>query len=245
MTSSCKRKPEPLRKLVSAALWSGFAFAAVSAAQPSDEGLSSGEVLEYSLDWPSGLSAGTAEFEARFLDPGWRFEATVRASHPKAEIDDRFISQTDGQLCSRSFEKHIRHGRKRASELLRFAGGQLDRTNLERVGEERPGTTRTAECARDALTFVYFLRLELAAGRIPPAATVYFGAGYNIRLEHAQERWLAWEGQRRLVDEVHVSVRGPKAEHQFSAFFDRSEGRLPLLFGMTLDETDFTMRLLE
>ena len=208
-------------------------------------GLASGEQLRYSVDWPSGLSAGTAEFEARFLDPGWRFEATLRASHPKSEIDDRFISETDGQLCSRRFEKHIRHGRKRASELLRFGLQQLERTNLERLGEEQPGSKAVRSCAQDALAFLYFVRAELAAGRIPPTATVHFGAGYNLQLEHAQERWLLWEGERRLVDEIHVSVRGPQAQHALSVYFDRSEHRVPVLFGLTLDATNFTMRLVE
>ncbi len=228
-----------------AALWLGLAGASVAQAQPLAEGFTHGEFLQFSLDWPSGLSAGVAEFEARFLDPGWRFEATVRASHPKLEIDDRFISETDGQLCSQRFEKHIRHGNRRASELLRFSGDTVERTNLERAGEERPGTARAGNCARDALAFVYFLRSELAAGRIPAEGTVHFGAGYGVRLEHAQERWLVWEGERQLVDEVHVSVSGPQAAHAVSAFFGRTEGRQPLLFRMTLDETGFTMRLLE
>lgn len=228
-----------------ASLGASLAIAATLQAQPAPATFPNGEYLQYSLDWPSGLSAGTAEFEARFTDPGWRFEATVVASHPKLQIDNRFISRTDGGLCSIEFEKHIRHGTKRANELLRFRDGQLERTNLERAGEEPPGVSTVARCARDALSFFYFVRRELASGRIPPSATVHFGAGYSLRMDHASERRLIWEGQRRLVDEIRVSVRGDQAEHSFFGYFDREAGRLPLLFAVTLDGTTFTMRLRE
>ena len=203
------------------------------------------EELRYSIYWPSGLSFGSALFKARFTDPGWRFEFDLQASLPKIEVNDRAVSRSDAQLCGQEFEKHILHGSKRASELLRFRPNVVERINLQRAEEQRPGTTPVQDCARDALAFLYFLRTELAAGRIPPTDTVFFGAAYRVRLEHAQARWLTWDGERQLTDEIRVSVRGPGSEHELSAFFARDESRTPLLFRMQFDAETFTMRLQE
>ncbi|MCY4536505.1 MAG: DUF3108 domain-containing protein, partial [Bryobacterales bacterium] len=143
------------------------------------------------------------------------------------------------------FEKHILHGSKRANELLRFRPNVVERINLQRAEESRPSVIPVQDCARDALAFLYFLRTELAAGRIPPPSTVFFGAGYRIRLEHTQTRWLTWDGERQLTDEIRVSVRGPASEHELSAYFGRDDSRAPLLFQMQFDADRFTMRLQE
>lgn len=201
--------------------------------------------MRYSINWPSGLGFGSALFKARFTDPGWRFEFDLRASLPKIEINDRAVSRTGGRMCGLEFTKHILHGNKRANELLRFRPKTVERINLEGGEQARPGVTQVQDCARDALAFLYFLRVQLAAGRIPPPSTVFFGAGYRVELEHAQTRWLIWDGQRQLADEIRVSVRGPGSEHDLSAYFGRDESRVPLLFRMQFDEESFTMRLQE
>ena len=203
------------------------------------------EELAYSIAWPSGLTVGTAEMRARYLDPGWRFEMSIRASVPKLEIDHAFVSRTDDLLCSLDFEKHIRHGTKRAHESLRFGGGTLSRTNLEASDRAAPGTVPIADCARDALATVYALRQDLAAGRIPPPEEIYFGAAYRLQLEYKQTRWLAWDSERRLADEFGIDVRGPGSHHVFSAFFGRDAERTPLLFVVEFEDGPFTIKLLE
>ncbi len=203
------------------------------------------EELRYALAWPSGLSFGSASFRAQFAEPGWRFEFELQASLPEIEINDRAISRTDSRMCGQEFEKYILHGHRRASERLRFRPGSVERVNLEQAAPGQPGAMPARDCARDALAFVYFLRTELAAGRIPPPGTVYFGAGYQVRLKHAQARWLAWGGERRLADEIRVSLRGPASEHELSAYFGRDEARAPLLFQMRFDAGKFTLRLQE
>ena len=201
------------------------------------------ERLVYSIAWPSGLSVGRAEFRARNLDPGWRFELTMSASLPSIEIDDAFRSRTDSATCSIEFEKHARHGERRAHESLRFRSGSLERINLEADAAPGSGIVPTEECARDALAFLYFLRADLAAGRVPPASRVYFGAGYRLELELEETRRLVWDGERRLVDEIRAVIRGPASEHELSAFFDRDEARTPLIYRMEFDGTPFTMQL--
>lgn len=214
-------------------------------AQEQDSPNSLDERLEYTITWPSGLSVGKAEFRARDLDPGWRFEMTLRASLPQIEIDDAFVSRTDADMCSETFEKHLRHGAKRGHESLRFGPRELERTNLEAPTNEPPGIVPVGNCARDALAYLYFVRQDLAAGRIPAPGNIYFGAGYRIRLEFVRTRWLVVAGERRLVDEIRVVVRGPASEHAFSAYFARDPTRTLLLVRADFEEGPFSMRLSE
>ncbi len=203
------------------------------------------EQLTYSIAWPSGLSVGSADFKARYVDPGWRFEMTLRASLPDIEIDDAYVSRTDAATCSFEFEKHARHGAKRTHEFLRFGPNAVERINLENEGRSGPGIVPVSGCARDALAFLYYLRKDLAAGRVPPPADIFFGAGYGLELEYAQTRRLIWDGERRLVDEIRAVVRGPASKHEFSVYFGRDEARTPLLFRVEFEGTPFTMLLKE
>ena len=203
------------------------------------------ERLRYAISWPSGLPVGQAEFRAREVDPGWRFEMTLRASLPNFEIDDAFVSRADPRMCSQRFEKHVRHGKRRAHESLRFGDGAVERANLDAGGREPPGVTPAGPCARDALAFLYFLREDLAAGRITPPGEIFFGAGYRVELEFARTRRLRVGEEARLADEIRAVVRGAASEHAFSIFFARDEARTPLLFRVDLEDGPFAMTLLE
>ncbi len=203
------------------------------------------ERLSYTIDWPSGLSVGSAEFRARFVDPGWRLQATLRATLPEIEVDDAFVARTDEALCSIAFEKHVRHGEKRAHESLRFGPGAVRRTNLEGGPAHTPGVEPAGSCAHDALAYLYHLRRDLAAGRIPPPADLFFGAPYRVTLRHAQTRHIVLRGERLLADEIRAVVRGPASEHSFSVYFGRDAARTPLIFRVEVEGTPFTMQLAE
>lgn len=204
-----------------------------------------GEDLAYAITWPSGLSVGSARFRARPKGDGWRFEMTVEASVHKLAVDDAFVSETDPNLCSSRFEKHILHGAKRAHEALRFAGGTVERTNLDPVRPGPPGTAPVAACARDALAAVYYLRQDLAAGRLPAPGTIHFGAAYDLQLEYEQTRWLPWDEGRRQADLIRVKVRGPASRLEFLAYFGRDAARTPMLFEARIEDESFVMRLVE
>ena len=222
-----------------------FALAAPVAAQEPEIPIDPDEHLTYTIAWPSGLPVGTAEFRSRFVDPGWRFELALRASLPEIEIDDAFRSVTGASLCSVQFEKHLSHGSKRAHELLRFSPESVDRTNLASDRSERPGRSPVSGCAFDALAFLYHLRRDLSDGRISPPGTVYFGAAYRVDLEYAQTRRLVWDTERRVADEIRVTVRGPDSEHGLSVYFGRDHARTPLLFRVELEGKPYTMQLVE
>lgn len=204
-----------------------------------------GEDLAYAITWPSGLSVGTARFRARPKGHGWRFEMTIEASVHEFAVDDAFVSETDASLCSSRFEKHVRHGSKRAHEALRFADGTVERTNLDPVRPGPPGTALVEACARDALAAVYYLRQDLAAGRLPAPGAIHFGAAYDLQLEYEQTRWLPWDEGRRQADLIRVRVRGPASRREFLAYFGRDAARTPLLFQARIEGESFLMRLVE
>lgn len=216
---------------------------ALAPAQEPPSAIPDSEQLAYSITWPSGLPVGRATLRARTLDPGWRLEMTLRASLPSIEVDDAFLSRTDRSLCSEVFEKHVRHGDRRAHESLRFGPDQVERFNLEAPVGEHPGRSPAGTCERDALTFLYHLRQELARGRVPSPTGVFFGAGYRVRLRFVRTRRLALGGEGRLADEFRATVEGPASRHEVSVFMGRDEARTPLLFRVGFDEGTFSMQI--
>lgn len=240
-------RPNPGGRLaLAAALWLSPALCdGLLPAQQPQPTLPAEETLTYVISWPSGLGVGNAEFRARYTDPGWRLQATLRASLPELEIDDAFVSLADDDLCSIEFEKHARHGAKRSHESLRFGPTTVRRINLAGRAGDPAGVEPAAACSRDALAFLYHLRRDLAAGRMPSGADIFFGARYRLQLRYAQTRTVVVNGQRRIADELLASVRGPASEHSFSMHFGRDEARTPLLFQVEAANTRFTMQLLE
>ncbi len=201
------------------------------------------EQLNYTIAWPSGLPVGHASLRARALDPGWRHEMTLQATLPSMEIDDMFASRTDSKLCSEVFEKHVRHGDRWAHESLRFGPGLVERFNLESTDREPPGRNATGDCARDALTFLYYLRQDLAAGRLPSPGTIFFGAAYRIQVWFTRTRRLLIGAEQRAADEFRAVVDGPASRHEFSFFVGQDENRTPLLFRVELGGDIFSMQL--
>src|SRR2546425_11370645 len=64
-----------------------------------------GEVLNYSVNWPSGLSLGEANFKAGGGEPGWQFEFNIEAGLPGLEIRDHYRSSASAQFCSENLGK--------------------------------------------------------------------------------------------------------------------------------------------
>jgi hypothetical protein len=175
---------------------------------------------------------------AKRLETGaWNFEFTMDASVPSFAVVDRYRAQATAGLCSEAFEKSAQHGKRKRTEELRFdqAGKKVARRTLPDGGKTEmaaPG------CAKDALTFLYFVRSELAAGRIAPAQTVYWGAGYQVKLEYAGAGPLVLGGARVEADRLTGTIKGPASEHKVELWFARTGARellqvkLPLQMGL-------------
>jgi hypothetical protein len=219
------------------------AFAASGESLP----FQNGERLRYEVAWPSGLGLGEAEFLAQAGANGWDFELTLGASLPTIEINDSYRSATDLELCSQEFEKNSRHGKKSTKETLVFdqEANTVKRSTITPAG---PGGTSAVEvppCAKDALAFLYFLRQNLAMGRIPPPDDLYFGAGYLVSLTFAETLSLSTARGNQETEKILVDLSGPKSQHSFEIFFAKDAARTPLLVRVPFDVGTFSLKLLE
>lgn len=183
------------------------------------------ETLRYSVNWPSGLSLGEAQTIARRTGEQWRFAFSLDAAVPGFVVSDLYQSTAGGDFCSAELTKTFSHGKKKGQEKLVFDAGKrsVKRTTLAEGGAKEAGVseTSTAACARDALAFLFYVRRELAQGRMPPPQTIYFGAPYQVRFEFG--------GSQKLrgveADRVRVSVKGPASAIAFDAFFAHDAAR--------------------
>ena len=204
----------------------------------------SGERLRYEVVWPSGLSLGDAEFSAVATQSGWSFRSKLTASLPNFEIRDDYVSETGPNLCSSSFHKEFQHGRKTAKETVTFDQDE-HRAHRESDGGGGESEFSVPPCARDALAFLYFLRQDLARGRISPPDDINFGGQYMITITYAETRQIEISGAKREADRILVDVMGEKSQHSFEIFFGKDEARTPLIVRVPFELGTFSLRLVE
>jgi hypothetical protein len=85
-------------------------------------------------------------------------------------------------------------------------------------------------CARDAVAFVYYARVELGQGRVPAPRTDVFRVGVfgEPGLRGRRERDLGREQEGDWPTACTSAVKGPKADFQCEVFFARDAARTPL-----------------
>jgi hypothetical protein len=183
------------------------------------------ETLRYGIRWPTGLALGDAVFSARKTAAGWSFETTLDASVPGFAIKDSSRSATAGDLCSTELERSFTRGTKQGAEKTTF---DLQKRRGVRLTTLPPNGGRTefdvSSCPRDAISFVYFMRREMGQGRVAPAETVFFGAGYSVQLRYTGEVTL----KSGIADRVVGSVKGPESNFTVEIDFARDAARTPL-----------------
>jgi hypothetical protein len=205
------------------------------------------ESLHYSINWQSGLSLGEAVLSSTPTGDGtasgWAFELMLDASVPGFMIRDEYSSTADGQLCSAEMKKTTSRGSRKSEEKLTF--DQSARTVKREILDGGPtGTASMPVCGRDALTFLQFVRQELAQGRLAPQQPVVLGAKYDIHMVYIGAEAIKVADQRRDADKVRVSIKGPKADHTVELFFARDAARTPLMARLPLALGVFTVELL-
>ncbi len=232
-------------------MWNWLAaltLAAVSAAAQPSLPFPPGEALEYTVNWPSGLSLGKAKFTAARSDPDeagrtqWKFTFDIDAAIPGFHVLDNYQAAADGELCSIRFLKKLQHGKRVANEEITF-DQQARRAQRKTLGGGGTSTLEIPECGRDALTFLYFLRRELARGRIPPPQRVVFGALYEVSLRSAGSETVLVRGKPVEADQLAVTVKGPASEAAFLVLVARDEARTPVRITVPLEPGSFTMEL--
>jgi hypothetical protein len=202
-----------------------------------------GESLTYSVNWSSGLSLGEARLESKQTASDRReLLFTLEASIPGFEVVDRYRSVATAARCSVEFEKVSRHGKKVVHELTTFdqPASTATRQTLPGGGKSQ---LRTSACARDALAFLDSFRREVAAGRVPPSQTVYFGGPYQIRLESVGRQRLELGEETMDVDRFTASVKGKASDFTFEIFLARDASRRPVLVRLPLPPGTISMEL--
>ena len=205
-----------------------LSLGAALAAGPAAGQSAGDEVLNYSVNWPSGLSLGEARLQAKRAAPRWEYEFILDAALPSFTVRDRYLSIATEGGCSLEFDKQFTHGQRKGHERTAFdaARGTATRETLEGGGKSE---FSTPPCPKDALTFLYHLRRELGAGRLPPAQTVYFGAAYQVRLDYGGSQRLRVGEEPVEADRLAVTVKGPASELRFEVFFARDKARTLLV----------------
>ena len=198
-----------------------FSVAALAGAQ---------ETLNYSVNWPSGLSLGEASLASARSTRGWDFQFDLEAYVPGFAVNDSYKSAVNSGFCSLTFEKATRHGVRASIEKSTFGNGSIRRETLRGGASE----IKTGECARDALAFLFFLRRELRQGRLPGQQTIYSGAPYRLKLQFAGTQPVAVGEARVEADRIAALLKGPASEISFEIFFDKSDARTPLLVRVPL-----------
>jgi hypothetical protein len=208
------------------------------------------ERLSFTVNWPSGLSLGEAAVQAGKAPAGdgagerLELRFSLDAAIPGFSVADRLRSVTNQDLCSVEFERDTSHGSRTGRELTIFdaASGTATRQTLAPAGGGKSQFS-IPPCARDALAFLYFVRRELADGRLPQSQTVFFGGAYQVRLEYGGRRQLWVGGEQVESDRIMASVRGPSSETSLEMFFAQDQTRRPVLVRVPLSLGAFTVEL--
>jgi hypothetical protein len=212
----------------------------------------SGEILHYSIEWPSGLSLGEATLRAdrtgqgTASKPGWEFDLNLDASVPGFVIRDQYHSTANLDFCSWRLEKKTARGARKNEERVTFDPAKNTATRETVRGDKTAGQSELSVplCARDALTLLQFVRRELAQGRLPPQQPAILGAAYQVRLEYLGSTPVRLGDQQMDADRFRTSIKGPASDLTLELYFARDAVRTPLMMKIPLSLATFTVELI-
>ena len=199
------------------------------------------ETLNYTVNWPSGLSLGEAHLHARKAPEGWQLDLSLDAAVPGYKVSDRYHAIATKQLCSLEFQRDTTHGRRRSQEKTTFdyKKSVAKRATVGGGKSEFP----VPACARDALSFLFFARSELGQGRVPPDQSVLEGAAYQVHMEYSGTQPVRVGDKSVEADRVQISLKGPNSDVSVEAFFARDKARTPLLIRCPFSLGMFSLEL--
>lgn len=223
----------------------GLAVSAAPASAPMFES----EQLHYSVNWPSGLSLGEVQLRSTRVKPTpksaerYDFEFSIDAAVPGFAVADRYHSEASKDFCSIEFDKNQVHGKKKAEEKTTFDPEKSTATRETKDGGKTD--LNTPQCAHDALDFLYFVRHELAQGRLAPRQKIYFGSPYDVRVEFAGTQIIKLADNPVEADRLNVSLKGPQSDVNFEMYFLKDAARTPALVRVPLAVGTFSMELMK
>jgi hypothetical protein len=204
------------------------------------------ESLHYTINWPSGLSLGEATLDSSRAAGekgagGWNFTLDIDAGIPGYSVRDQYHATSGADLCGISLTKKFVHGSHTTEEKTTF-----DQQNHSITRETLKGgksDTSVPACARDAFSYIQFVRKELAEGRLAPQQPVVFGAVYDIRLEFSGTQTIKVGDQSVQADRIVANIKGPSSDISVEVFFSRDAARTPLLARLPLALGTFSVEL--
>lgn len=199
------------------------------------------ETLRFTVNWPSGLSLGEGQMTSSFEAGRWNFSYRVEAAIPAFAIVEGAKSQATEPLCSLELLKNSTRGKRKTEEKTTFDSEKLTAKRQTIVKDGGVSEIKITSCAKDALTFVHFLRRELAAGRLPAAQPVYYGAGYQTRVQYVGTQNIRAGAAMVETDKLLAHIKGPASEFSVELFFARDAARTPVLFQIPLAMAKFTV----
>ena len=211
-----------------------FCLLPVQAAGPREE------TFRYEVKWPSGLGLGEAQMRASRDGGNWILEFQVEASIPGFRVLDRYKSTVDDKFCALTFEKEFEHGSRKGKETTTFAGGTATRVTAGGGGKSE---FSVPACPRDALTYLFFVREEVARGRIPGPQKLYFGAGYDVRIAFTGTESIKVSEAPLDSDKLRVTVVTANGKLELDLFLARDEARSPALVRVPFAMGNFSMEL--
>jgi hypothetical protein len=189
------------------------------------------ETLRYTIRWPSGVEMGEATVNATKADAaGWRFDMNFSAGVPGFPFADSYRSAVDAQLCSSELSRTMQHGVKKVTEKTTF-------DQQRRIAERKtlnPAGGGTSElqlpaCAMDALAYHFLTRREMGQGRVPQPAKVFFGSGYDVRVQYTGAMEVTVGNKTETTDRVNVFIKGPSSDLTVEIYYARDAARTPVL----------------
>ncbi|HYD83039.1 MAG TPA: DUF3108 domain-containing protein [Opitutus sp.] len=214
--------------------------ASVAVAAPPDQPKSKSETLHFTVNWPSGLSLGEGQLISAQTPDGWSFSMNVEAAIPAFAVAESAKSSATADFCSVELEKTGTRGKREITETTTFDASKMIATRETKKGGGKSEMRITA-CARDALTFLQFMRRELAAGKLPQAQPVYYGAPYQTRVQYTGTTKIVANGEAIDADKLTATFKGPASEFAVDMWFARDAARTPVKAQIPVTVGKFTV----
>jgi Protein of unknown function (DUF3108) len=222
---------------------SALLFQAQSAAPPALTGFPfTDEDLNYSVNWPSGISLGEAHLHAKRAGTNWNFSFSIDVGVPGFQVKDAFHAESTADLCSTSFDRSTMHGTHTGEEKETIDRGRGIATRATKGGGQ--SDVPVPGCIKDALTYLFYTREEMGQGRVPMAQQILYGGLYQMSLAYTGAPMIPIKAKQVQADELVCTVKGPSGEYKFEVYFARDAARTPLLVKAPFAMGTFSMELI-
>jgi hypothetical protein len=195
------------------------------------------EDLNYSINWPTGISLGEAHLHAKHSGKNWNFSLSLEAGMPGFAIKDTYRSDMVPDFCSVSFERSTSHGSHTVQERQTI---DRDRATATHNKADIP----VPACVKDALTYLFYSRRELGQGRVPAAQEILFGALHTIRVDYVGAPMISVNGKQVQSDKVTCTIGIGSSDYMFDVYYARDAARTPLLITAPFAVGKFSMELI-